>query len=559
MPWLVGAALALALALRLAAVFQANVHWDEFGLLHFADRTEATGVLHAGGRPGLAVALLLPFVEPCDDEIAVIRRARLLWVGITVLWLAGLAWWIAELSPDRSTRWRDAALGTALVALVPAVLEASLQVRTDQLALAGSAWGGALLLVSRRRPALALAAGACFGVAFLGSQKALYLGALAGLLAAGQHVLVREIRPGREAVRAALTVAGVALVMIGFRLWADAAFEVPAQSTVARPLAGEMVRTNLSTFDFYRNTIGWSQYQELLWSLAPHGLLLVALFGASVSALRRREAAYSLVLAWAVLLMGAGIVLFHAAAFSYFWMTLGAFPAMAFALTRGRLEAEVPEGLRGVAVAGVWALLLVPGVVSMGLLLRDAQGVQRESLSFVHRNFSREVAGFQPESALFCQEEEIPFQTYYSQHIYRNFAGENREIMTRRLEGRFRQRAVAFMVQSFRLNQFPVEIRRFWAEHYQPYHASVFVAGRQIEGARGESAEIELIVSGRYRWIPFAGAQPLAVAEQLVPAGGVVELESGHHDVRFVEDVPGGMLVLALAEPPGEAPLPFYQ
>ena len=188
-PWLVGAALALALALRLVAVFQANVHWDEFGLLHFADRTETTGVLHAGGRPGLAVALLLPFVEPCDDEIAVIRRARLLWVGITVLWLAGLAWWIAELAPDRSTRWRDAALGTALVALVPAVLEASLQVRTDQIALAGGAWGGALLLVSRRRPALALVAGACFGVAFLGSQKALYVGALAGLLAAGQLAL----------------------------------------------------------------------------------------------------------------------------------------------------------------------------------------------------------------------------------------------------------------------------------------------------------------------------------------------------------------------------------
>lgn len=45
----------------------------------------------------------------------------------------------------------------------------------------------------------------------------------------------------------------------------------------------------------------------------------------------------------------------------------------------------------------------------------------------------------------------------------------------------------------------------------------------------------------------------------MVPPGGVVDLESGHHAVRFVEDVPGGILVLALAEPPGEAPLPFYQ
>jgi len=204
-------------------------------------------------------------------------------------------------------------------------------------------------------------------------------------------------------------------------------------------------------------------------------------------------------------------------------------------------------------------LLIVPGALEMGLLLRDSQTVQRESLAFVHRNFPREAAGFQPESALFCQDEALPFQTFYSQHIYRDFTGPNREIMKRRLEGRFRKRQVSFMVQSFRLNQFPVELRRFWAEHYQPYRASVFVAGRRLEGARGESADVELIVPGRYRWLPFTGPQELSIAEQIVPPGGVVELASGHHPVRFVEDVPGGLLILALAEPPGEAPLPFYQ
>ena len=557
--WAVGLALGLALALRLAAVFQANVHWDEFGLLHSADRTETTGVFHAGGRPGLAVALLLPFVEHCDDEIAVIRRARLLWVALTCLWLAGVAFWIAELAPERRRRWRDAALGTALVALVPAVVTSSLQVRTDHLALAGCAWGGALLLVSRRRPAWALLAGASLGIAFLGSQKALYLAALAVLLAAGQLVLLGERRPRREALRAVLAAAGVAAVMLAFRLWVDAAFEVPVKSTAARPLGSDFIRTSFSTFDFYRNTIGWDQYRELLPSLAAHGLLLVALCLASVSALRRRESALPLWLAWAVLLSGVAVALFHAAAFSYFWMTLGMFPAIAFALAAGRLETVAPERFRTLASVGLWALLLVPGMLEMGLLLRDSQTVQRESLGFVHRNFSRETAGFQPESALFCQDEPVPFQTFYSQHIYRDFTGPNREMLKHRLESRFRKRPVAFMVQSFRLNQFPVELRRFWAENYQPYRASVFVAGRRLEGARGESADVELIVSGRYRWLPFSGPQELAIAEQIVQPGGVVELASGRHAVRFIEDVPGGILVLALAEPPAEAPLPFYQ
>ena len=58
-------------------------------------------------------------------------------------------------------------------------------------------------------------------------------------------------------------------------------------------------------------------------------------------------------------------------------------------------------------------------------------------------------------------------------------------------------------MQSFRLNQFPLELRRFWAANYQPYRASVFVAGRHLEGQRGAETSFELIVPGRYRWIPF--------------------------------------------------------
>jgi hypothetical protein len=131
--WLLAGALVLLLAARVAAAFTANVNWDEFALLHLADASHVSGVLQTGGRPGLAV----------------------------------LAVWIAQLAPAARGRWRDAALGVALLALLPAFLESSLQVRTDQIGLAGGAWGGAALLASRQRPALALAAGALFATGFL--------------------------------------------------------------------------------------------------------------------------------------------------------------------------------------------------------------------------------------------------------------------------------------------------------------------------------------------------------------------------------------------------------
>jgi hypothetical protein len=117
---------------------------------------------------------------------------------------------------------------------------------------------------------------------------------------------------------------------------------------------------------------------------------------------------------------------------------------------------------------------------------------------------------------------------------------------------------IKFIVQSFRLNQFPVELRRFWAENYQPYHASVFVAGRRLAGHRGGELPFELIVPGRYRWIPRGGPHPLVVDGRILRAGEVVELEAGMHVARFPEDLSDGILVLAVDEPPGPAPLSFY-
>jgi len=555
--------LLVALAAHLVAVFRSNVSWDEFALLDLADSTAATGELHSGARPGLAVWLLVPLVRECDDEIAVVRRARLLWTGITVLFLAGLGAWVAQLEPDRARRPGAALLGVALLACSPAFLATSLQVRTDQIALAGGAWGGFLLLASRRRPALALAAGACFGVGFLGSQKLLYLLALAGVLAAGQLRIERELVPRREALRALLVGAGFAAVLGAFGAAISAAFAVPEGHAARQGISGAYLESGLSLFDFYRRTLGFREYREMLPGLAAQLAALAALAVATPAALRTRgRAADAVLLAWAVLVLGVGVGLFHAAAFRYFWMTLGVFPAVALCIGRDAIRAWLAarsSRLLPVLAVAFAALLAIPAAVEAALLLRDTQSVQRESLAFVHRHFARTDAGFHPESALFCQAGRQTIRTHFSQKIHQRFAGPAREANTARMLRTFRETPIRFIVESFRLNQFPVELRRFWAENYQPYYASVFVAGRRLEGRRGSDVAFEILVPGRYRWIPAGGPHRIALGAREIGAGEVIELAAGMHSAHMVEDVPDGMLVLDVSEPPGPAPLAFYE
>ena len=68
----------------------------------------------------------------------------------------------------------------------------------------------------------------------------------------------------------------------------------------------------------------------------------------------------------------------------------------------------------------------------------------------------------------------------------------------------------------------------------------------------------EVLVPGRYRWLPLSGPQPVAIDGTLLAPGASVDLDRGDYRAHFVEDVPGGMLVLAVDEPPGAAPLEFY-
>jgi hypothetical protein len=339
-------------------------------------------------------------------------------------------------------------------------------------------------------------------------------------------------------------------------------FTVPEVHASQQVVSPTYLSRGLSVFEFYRNTIGYSQYRDMLPTLAPHGALAIALVVATGFAVRKRpDWRAPVLLAWAVLCLGVAVAWFHAAAFFYFWMTLGLFPAVAFAAARGPIRGVLahagPVGMR-IGIVGFWILLLAPALAQTGLMLRDTQAVQRESLDFVQRNF-RDRAGFHPESGLFCHAGGQPIPTHFSETIYRHFAGADRERNTERMMEQFRSAPIAFVVESFRLNQFPVELRRFWAENYQPYRASVFVAGRKLHGARGSEVDFELIVPGFYRWLPAAGPQAVRIDGQLLEPGEVLALDSGTYTADFVEDVPEGMLVLALREPPRTAPLAFYK
>jgi MFS family permease len=545
-------------ALRIAAVYTVAGNWDEFGLFENASITHETGILSGGGRPGLAQLVVLPLVAGCDNEIEVLQSARLLWVFITLAFLAGVGVLAGQLQRDRDRRLADGLLAIGLLALVPAFLEWSIQARTDQIALAGGVWGGVALLASNRRPPLALVAGALLGIGFLSSQKLLYVAALVGLLALAQVAFGSRIQFKRGVLRAGLCALGFAACLLAAYQTTTREISVTPDHTV---LSTSVVRNGLSSFDFYRETIGWSQYRAMLPTLVPHFVLLAALAAATLVALRRRgPLSPALKLAWLVLLLGVAVGSFHAAAFSYFWMTLGLFPALAFAVARQPICDLLPGTgqTRRLAIAGFWLALVGPGALEMFMMLDDTQKVQRESFDFINSNFQASDAGFQPESALFCRGDGQPLQHYFSADIYRRFGTPDSEPNRARLIQQFRDESIVFIVESFRLNQFPVEIRRFWAENYQPYRASVFVAGRRLEGLSGSSSVFELVAPGEYRWSPITGPQPITLDGQSLGAGEITYLASGEHVVDFPVDVPGGILMLALEQPPGLAPLAFY-
>jgi hypothetical protein len=129
-------------ATRLATVYTESIHWDEFALFAAVDRILDSGFFSTGGHLGLTTLLLLPIAESCLDEIKTVHEGRLLWLGLTAAFLLGLVALLRKMQPDPGRRFWDAAVGVGLLALLPAFLESSIQVRADQVALAAGVWGG---------------------------------------------------------------------------------------------------------------------------------------------------------------------------------------------------------------------------------------------------------------------------------------------------------------------------------------------------------------------------------------------------------------------------------
>ncbi len=560
--WILGGLLLALLGIRAASIHTESINWDEFALLNSAAHTAETGELHGGGRPGLAVLLLQPFVDGCADEIAVARNARWLWLAIGGVFLLGLGVLLYQLGPQGPGRRATAGLGVALLALTPAYLQWSLQVRTDSLALACGIWASVALIASRQRPVLALLAGLLFGMGYLASQKLLYLGALAVVLLAGEGWLRGMLRPRRDAARI-LACAGAMFVAVAVYpnlLTVD--YHGPALLPGARALE-HVLKPTLNTFEFYRQSLGFSQFAQLLPGLIPHAVLLVGLLFATFFPPGASDSRRRLAIAWAILLLGCAVLWFHAGRFFYFWMTLGIFPAVALACAypalrecaRDRFSPAVGRALH----VALWGILLVQSVGALSITLIDTQAVQRESLAFVARNFDRSDAGFHPESALFCRRDPRPFPTYFSQHIFFEFGGEERAQNVSRMVERFREKPVKYVVDSFRLEQFPNELKRFWSENYHPYSESIRVAGRWLEVDPGPALRFDLIAGGTYRWLPVENPTPLWVDGRALAPGATRVLEAGTHESAARDGPAHGLLVLALEEPPKLPFRPFYR
>lgn len=534
-----------------------NVNWDEFALLARARESVLSGVLHTGGRPGLGTLALVPFVRECGDVIAAVRWARFAWTGFGLSIL--IAFWILlrKVLPGRDkSDVSDRLLGLSLLGLTPAFLRYSIQVRTDQPAVALGLFGSVALVTSRNRSILALLAGVLFGTGFLFSQKLAYVAALGGLLAIGDTLRYGRPDLRRDLGRVGLTLAGAIGTLVVYHMIMAATF-----GDVPPPVS----RGYLGAFEFYRMSDEYQYYRRMAPGLLPHTLLslfVIAGFHRGPRPLLPSTAS-RVRLAAAVVALGIVVGGFHAAATPYFWMTLGLYPAIALVLALPiARQAFRSERTQQASMATLWSLLLLIAGVTATDLSRDSQRVQRESLDFVDRNMSSEDIGFHPEKALLCRDDPSPMPTYFEQNIRRDFyVSSSRDKNRSEFIQEFTDRPISFILESYRLSEFPEEIRVFWETHYVRYGETVFVAGQHMDLQGYESLQFPVIVSGDYRWTPdgHSGGTSIRVSSTELAPGGVVQLAAGEHTITAAERPVSGILALRMSDPPAGDSASFFK
>jgi len=524
------------LGLHVFWIFRSEINWDEYALLARAHDSLLQGRLIGGGRPGLSTLLLMPVVRGCANTVTAALQARLLWTPFIAAIPMGLWLLLAELFQDRDTRWRDGLWGMALIALTPAFMHYSLQVRTDQPAIALGLLGGLALLGSRRRPILAGLAGLLFALGFSSSQKLAYVAALVGMLAVAESLVADRFRPRRDLGRIALVIATGLLTLVAYRY---------VVSLFIRPAPPMDVGGQMSWFAWYREHVGFGYYLLMLPGLlVPLGLTLLVTLRAPVELLRRGAAAGAAATALAVVGVGLLVAGFHAGALPYFWMTLGLFPAVAVAVgmpfVRQWMDARARRLVFLVSVG-----VLLGTAVNAGIE-ESAPGlvVQRHAMALVDANFPAFREGFSTKRALFCRDGEEPFPAYFGPILH--------DWDQTRIDAfidEFRERPITFMIKSRDMEVFPDAIQTFWAGHYVDYSGSVMVPGMNVGGVAGDTLALDVIVPGVYTLHGADFDTAITIDGELMRARGTRTLAKGTHEITGVRG--DALLALDLATPPG--------
>ena len=538
---------ALVLVARWVSVFTESINWDEFMMLARVEQTLRTGELAGGSRPGLAAIILIPFVRDCTDAITTAVQARILWQFITLAYLCGVFflvrnWFRFSRRPENGTA--EGAAAVALLAFLPAFVAWSVQVRTDQAALAAAVWGGVCLLSDRRR--LAVLSGVLFGLALLCTQKAVYTGALGGLL--WITAILARVRPlalrSRNSELVARTYQALVVALGAAATLAIYAYLVPVSANL---VAHGSVVSGWEDMQWVRTRMGYRAYMVEASQAPLHIVLLLGLTIASLRAVcgQTRWDCHLLGTSWAVLVLGVAVILFHGSSYPYFVMTAGLFPAVALGMASGGFAKLL--GKRRQFVAALAFLLLVLGSTRITLeVLSGSQANQRDTMRWIRSSGLTAHRGYQVDAALICVGDPDPLPGL-SHRINRGMVSEFEFID---LIEEFRRRPIAYIVDADRKVGFPPNVEKFWAEHYRWYYGSVSVAGFSIQPKPGANT-IDVIVPGRYRWIPNRKQNEVAlqVAGSVIKAGSSAPLPVGTHE--FVTQPPGsaGVLVLDLRVP----------
>jgi hypothetical protein len=531
---------------QFVGVFTESVNWDELALVNRANLTLKLGALEGGGRPGLAVLGLLPFVSGCEDTFPTLMAIRIAWAIVTLGSLGAFYMLLSRALRSAPDRWMIAALGVALIALVPVFMRWSLQVRTDQPAIAAALWGSVALLYSRSRTWLAVVGGALWAISYLFTQKGIYLIGLGGIVALGDLFVDGEFDRRRDLKRMGFLVLGGVAALGAYKLIVPLFF-APAK-TVA-------VGRGLESFAYYRKLFGFRVYESMIPTLYPQLVMLALLVPAIFIAYRRKSAQRRpLLIAIAVATAGVAVGWFHAAAFPYFWMTLGLFPACAIALGWRGIAEMLGRASKLVAIA-VWLALLWSAIPYRAEVLHDTQDVQRRPFAFVARNFDASARGFNADGALFCRADPEPFRAYLRETVDKFFNGPGGEQFSQGFINEFRRRPVAFLVESFLLKPFPPSVRTFWDTHYVSYADNVAIPGRRLHGGAGAQIELDIIVGGNYRWF---GPGAASIDGHAVEAGGLIALAVGPHVATLTQDTPAALIALAVKDAPGPQAPEFH-